>query len=139
MQRRHHDCRISTAALPTTRCSEVGHVASTKTTEGQTLQQPGGAEENSRFREGDRHLRLAYDDDEKKRLQCVASMYCFDCLSFQVCNTLKILVQHVQSYVTSVRQMSIDVDFLCVWIHRIPVMTSFARQRILGGMSVTVK
>ena len=36
-QRRHHDCRTSTTALPTTRCSEPGHVARTKTTEGQAL------------------------------------------------------------------------------------------------------
>ena len=35
-------------------------MARTDTTEGQALWQPGGAED-SRFREGDRHLRLAYD------------------------------------------------------------------------------
>ena len=32
----------------------------TETSEGQALWQPGGAEENGRFREGDRHLRLAF-------------------------------------------------------------------------------
>ena len=36
------------------------------TTEGQALWQPGGSEEESRFREGDWHLRLAYDDDEEE-------------------------------------------------------------------------
>ena len=29
---------------------------------------PGEAEEDSRFREGDRHFRLAYDDDEEEAL-----------------------------------------------------------------------
>ena len=33
-------------------------MARTDTTEGQALWQPGGAEEDSRVREGDRHLRL---------------------------------------------------------------------------------
>ena len=61
MQRRHHDFRTSTAALPTTRCS----VARTDTTEGQALWRLGGAEEDSRFREGDRHLRLAYEEEEE--------------------------------------------------------------------------
>ena len=55
-QHRHHDCRTSTAALPTTRCSEAGHVARTDTTERQALGQPGRAEEDSRSREDDRHL-----------------------------------------------------------------------------------
>ena len=40
-------------------------MARTDTTEGQALWQTGGAED-SRFREGDRHLRLAYDGDEKE-------------------------------------------------------------------------
>ena len=35
----------------------------TDTTEGQ----PGRAEEDGRFREGDRHLRLAYGEEKKKR------------------------------------------------------------------------
>ena len=39
-------------------------MARTDTTEGQALWQPGGAEEDSRFREGDRHLRLACDEGE---------------------------------------------------------------------------
>ena len=39
-------------------------MARTDTTEGQALWQPGGAEEESRFREGDRHLRLVYEDEE---------------------------------------------------------------------------
>ena len=43
-------------------------VARTNTTEGQTIWQPGGAEEDSRFREGDRHLRLAYGDDEEEEV-----------------------------------------------------------------------
>ena len=39
-------------------------MARTETTEGQALWQPGGAEEDSRFREGDRHLRLAYEEEQ---------------------------------------------------------------------------
>ena len=62
MQRRHRNSRTSTAALPTTWCFEAGRVARTNTTEGQDLWQPGEAEADSRFRESDRHLRLAYDD-----------------------------------------------------------------------------
>ena len=34
-------------------------------TEEQALWQPGGAEEDSRFCEGDRHLRLAYNQEEE--------------------------------------------------------------------------
>ena len=58
------------AALPTTWRSEVGHVAKTNSTEGQVLWQPGVAEEDSHFREGDRHLRLAHNEEE-------------DCIGFQ--------------------------------------------------------
>ena len=43
-------------------------MARTDTTEGQALWQPGGAEEDSRFREGDRHLRLAYDEEEVQHI-----------------------------------------------------------------------
>ena len=32
--------------------------------EGQAVWQPGGAEEDSRLREGNRHLHLAYDEEE---------------------------------------------------------------------------
>ena len=45
-------------------CFEVGHVARIDTSEGQALWQPGGAEKDSRFREGNRHLRLAYNKEE---------------------------------------------------------------------------
>ena len=38
----------------------------TDTTEGQALWQPGGDEEDSRLREGDRHLRLAYEEEDKQ-------------------------------------------------------------------------
>ena len=65
MQHRHHDCRTSTAALSTTWCYEAGHMAGTDVTEGQALWQPGGAEEDSRLLEGNRHLRLAYDEEEE--------------------------------------------------------------------------
>ena len=34
--------------------------------EGQAVWQPGGAEEDSHLREGNRHLHLAYDDDEEE-------------------------------------------------------------------------
>ena len=37
----------------------------TNTTEGQALGQPGGAEEDSRFHEGHRHLSLVYHDEEE--------------------------------------------------------------------------
>ena len=40
-------------------------MARTNTTEGQVLWEPGGAEEDSHFREGDRHLRLAYNEEEE--------------------------------------------------------------------------
>ena len=70
MQHRHHDCRTSTAALSTAWCFEAGYVAWILqcywvTTEGQTLWQPGGAEEDSHLHDGSRHLRLAYDKDEE--------------------------------------------------------------------------
>ena len=52
-------------------------MARTNTTEGQALWQPGGAKEDSHFREGDRHLRLAYDDDddddEEDEASCTAA------------------------------------------------------------------
>ena len=38
----------------------------TETTEGQALWQPGGAEEDNRFREGNRHFHLAYEADEEE-------------------------------------------------------------------------
>ena len=41
-------------------------MAGTNTTEEQALWQPGGAEEDSRFGEGDRHL--AYDEEEEEML-----------------------------------------------------------------------
>ena len=41
-------------------------MAGTDTTEGQALWQYGGAEEDSRLREGNRHLHLAYDDEEEE-------------------------------------------------------------------------
>ena len=67
VQRRHHDYRTSTTVLPITYCSEARHIARTETTEGEVLWQPGGAEEDSRFREGNRHLRLVYDDEEEEQ------------------------------------------------------------------------
>ena len=65
MQRRHHDCRTSTAALSTARCYEAGHMAGSDATEGQAVWQPGGAEEDSRLREGNRHLHLAHEEEEE--------------------------------------------------------------------------
>ena len=41
-------------------------MAGTDATEGQAVWQPGGAEEDSCLREGNRHLHLAYDDDEEE-------------------------------------------------------------------------
>ena len=40
-------------------------MAGTNASEGQALWQPGGAEVDSRLREGNRHLHLAYDDKEE--------------------------------------------------------------------------
>ena len=40
-------------------------MARTDTTEGQALWQPGEAEEDSCFGEGDRHLHLVYDEEEE--------------------------------------------------------------------------
>ena len=39
-------------------------MAGTDTSEGQAVWQPGGAEEDSRLREGNRHVHLAYDEEE---------------------------------------------------------------------------
>ena len=39
-------------------------MARTDATEGQDLWQPGGAEEDSRLREGNGHLHLAYEEEE---------------------------------------------------------------------------
>ena len=64
MQHRHHDRRTSTAALSTTWCYEVGHMAGFDASEGQAVWQCGGAQEDSRLREGNRHLHLAYDEEE---------------------------------------------------------------------------
>ena len=41
-------------------------MAWTDATEGQALWKPGGAEEDSRLREGNKHLHLAYDDEEEE-------------------------------------------------------------------------
>ena len=46
-------------------------MAGTDATEGQALWQPGGAEEDSRLREGNRHLHLAYDDEEEEAVSKV--------------------------------------------------------------------
>ena len=40
-------------------------MAGSDASEGQAVWQPGGAEEDSRLREGNRHLHLAYDDEEE--------------------------------------------------------------------------
>ena len=53
-------------------------MARTNTTEGQGLRQPGGAEKDSRFREGDRLLCLAYADDEEENTtqpNCLSTLY----------------------------------------------------------------
>ena len=42
-------------------------MARTNTTEGQALGQLGGAQEDSRFHEGNRHLRVAYNKEEDPR------------------------------------------------------------------------
>ena len=41
-------------------------MAGTDASEGQVLWQPGGAEEDSSLHEGNRHLHLAYDDEEEE-------------------------------------------------------------------------
>ena len=40
-------------------------MAGTDTSVGQALWQPGGAEEDSHLHEGNRHLNLAYDEEEE--------------------------------------------------------------------------
>ena len=47
-------------------CYEAGHMVRTDASDGQAVWQPGGAEEDSRLREGNRHLHLAYDDGEEE-------------------------------------------------------------------------
>ena len=56
-------------------------VARGDTTEGQALWQPGGAEEDSHFREANRHLRLAYDDDEATRGVTVSTSAFLACVN----------------------------------------------------------
>ena len=41
-------------------------MARTETTEGQALWQPGGAEDDSHFREGNMYLRLAQEEEEEE-------------------------------------------------------------------------
>ena len=43
-------------------------MAGSDASEGQAVCQPGGAEEDSRLREGNRHLHLAYDDEEEEKI-----------------------------------------------------------------------
>ena len=64
MQLIHHTRTTSTAALSTTWCFEAGHAARSDTNERQALWYPGGAEEDSRFRVGDRHRRLLHNNEE---------------------------------------------------------------------------
>ena len=47
-------------------------MARTDTSEGQALWQPEGAEEDSRLCEGNRHLHLAYDEEEEEAPVSVA-------------------------------------------------------------------
>ena len=64
MQYRHHDCR--TLQWCQLHDALRRDMARTNTTKSQAVWQPGGAKENSCFREGDRHLRLIYDDEEEE-------------------------------------------------------------------------
>ena len=41
-------------------------MAGSDVSEGQAVWQPGGAEEDSRLHEGNRHLHLAYDEEEEE-------------------------------------------------------------------------
>ena len=43
-------------------------MARTDPSEGRALWQPGGAEEDSRLREGNRHLHLAYEEEEEEEV-----------------------------------------------------------------------
>ena len=43
-------------------------MAGSDASEGQAVRQPGGAEEDSRLREGNRHLHLAYAEEEEERM-----------------------------------------------------------------------
>ena len=53
-----------TKVLPLPR-HPVHPMAGPDASEGQAVWQPGGAEEDSRLREGNRHLHLAYDEEEE--------------------------------------------------------------------------
>ena len=44
-------------------------MAGSDASEGQAVWQPGGAEEDSRLREGNRHLHLAYDEEENRKAE----------------------------------------------------------------------
>ena len=46
-------------------------MAGSDASEGQAVWQPGGAEEDSRLREGNRHLHLAYDEEEEDGIVCL--------------------------------------------------------------------
>ena len=67
-------CAMQTLWLQNTYCStvdcmicfEVGHVATTNSTEGQAPCQPGWAEEDSRLHEGNRHLHLVYNKEKRR-------------------------------------------------------------------------
>ena len=50
-------------------------MAGSDASEGQAVWQPGGAEEDSRLREGNRHLHLAYDEGEEITVQDLDSKY----------------------------------------------------------------
>ena len=59
-------------------------MAGSDATEGQAVWQPGGAEEDSRLREGNRHLLLAYDEEEEeenKKYENLLSKLATTCVS----------------------------------------------------------
>ena len=70
-------------------------MAGSDASEGQAVWQPGGAEEDSRLREGNRHLHLAYDDEEE-----VYTRPCFPNSLRKPLQTMKIIdckIQHHQT------------------------------------------
>ena len=57
-------------------------MAGSDASEGQAVRKPGGAEEDSRLREGNRHLHLAYDEEEESPLASVTRCSATACLPF---------------------------------------------------------
>ena len=56
-------------------------MAGSDASEGQAVRQPGGAEEDSCLREGNRHLHLAYDEEEEWTMCLESSLHAHGTIS----------------------------------------------------------